>query len=74
MLKAGATPGSPQLDSFGPSMTLAKELLEKGERQAVIEYFQLCAKFWEMGKKSLENWTSVVKEGKIPDFGRNLRY
>ena len=74
LLKAGATPGSPHLDSSGPNMTLAKELLEKGERQAVIEYFQLCAKFWETGKKRLENWTSVVKEGKIPDFGANLGY
>jgi len=71
---AGKTPGSPQLDSFGPNMTLAKELLEKGERGAVLAYFQDCAKFWEMGRDELKTWTSTVKAGGTPEFGPNLRY
>lgn len=74
LLEAGKTPGSPQLNSFGPNMTLARELLEKGERDIVITYFQLCGKFWKMGTTRLKNWTSIVKGGKIPDFGANLSY
>lgn len=74
LIEAGKTPGSPQLNSFGPNMTLAKELLEKGEREIVIEYFQLCAKFWKMRRDRLEKWTSIVKEGGIPDFRANLYY
>ena len=31
LLIAGSTPGSPQLDSFGPDFVLAKKLLERGE-------------------------------------------
>lgn len=72
LLAAGATPGSPQLDSFGPNMTLAKELLEKGERDAVVSYLQSCATFWKMGADKLQGWISTVKAGGTPDFGANL--
>lgn len=74
LLNAGKTPGSPQLNSFGPNMCLAKELLEKGEKDAVLQYFELCRKFWSMGAEKLDNWTKEVKAGKTPDFGENLSY
>ncbi|MGA7695772.1 MAG: hypothetical protein WCA76_12135 [Candidatus Sulfotelmatobacter sp.] len=74
LLAAGATEGSPQLDSFGPNMTLAKELLEKGHSQVVLEYFALCQKFWENGRPKLDEWSSAVLGGEVPDFGPNLEY
>jgi tetratricopeptide (TPR) repeat protein len=74
LINAGKTPGSPQLNSFGPNMVLAKELLEKGERAVVLKYFELCSKFWGMGKDRLRKWSAVVEDGKIPDFGANLNY
>jgi hypothetical protein len=74
LLAAGATPGSPQLDSFGPNMALAKELLEKGQPEVVLKFFVLCKKFWEMDAGKLERWTTEVRGGKIPDFGANLNY
>ncbi len=46
LLEAGRTPGSPQLDSFGPANELAKELLQKGERRVVLEYLDLISRFW----------------------------
>ncbi|MGZ8846697.1 MAG: hypothetical protein ACXW3C_09565 [Pyrinomonadaceae bacterium] len=73
LIEAGETPGSPQLDSFGPSMTLAKELLEKGERDVVIQYFQLCANFWK-NRSELDQWTATVKGGGTPNFGAHLAY
>ena len=72
LLASGKTPGSPQLDSFGPNMLLAKDLLEKGERKAVLQYFDECATFWK--RPELKEWTAAVKLGKIPDFGGNLDY
>jgi tetratricopeptide (TPR) repeat protein len=74
LLDAGKTPGSPQLDSFGPNMELAHELLQKGEKDVVLQYFDLCAKFWTMGGASLDSWRQTVKAGGTPDFGPSLNY
>ncbi len=74
LLYAGETPGSPQLDSFGPNMILAKELLEAGEKDAVLEYFKLCGNFWEVRFSRLKSWAEIVRSGRIPDFGRHLSY
>jgi tetratricopeptide (TPR) repeat protein len=74
LLEAGKTKGSPALMSFGPNMLLAQELLEVGERDAVLEYFELCGKFWKSGKDQLEIWTREVREGRTPFFDANLRY
>jgi tetratricopeptide (TPR) repeat protein len=74
LLKAGRTPGSPQLNSFGPNMALAKELLEKQQQKAVLEYFELCRKFWGMHADSLDRWKTDVEAGRTPDFGGNLVY
>jgi hypothetical protein len=74
LIEAGKSPGSPQLDSFGPNMSLAKDLLEKGEREVVVEYFEECRKFWKMDNGDLDKWSQQAKDGKIPDFGPNLVY
>lgn len=66
--KAGATPGSPQLHSFGPTMQLAKQLLRHGESQAVLSYFQQCRAFWKMGDVWLELWEDKVRKGDLPNF------
>ena len=72
LLESGRTLGSPQLNSFGPTMVLAKELLEQGERDAVLEYLHLCPKFWksETAESRLDQWSQAIKEGMVPDFGR----
>ena len=74
LLASGNSKGSPQMNSFGPNMSLAKDLLEKGERDAVLQYFVLCRKFWQLDYGKLDEWTQAVKAGQIPDFGANLLY
>jgi len=74
LLKAGDTPGSPQLNSFGPNMSLAQELLKAGNRKAVLQYFDLCRNFWKSGGSQLDEWTKQVKAGQKPEFGANLYY
>jgi tetratricopeptide (TPR) repeat protein len=76
LLEAGKTSGSPNLDSFGPNMSLAKELIERGERDVVIEYFRLCRRFWigDEPDAALDEWTAIVATGGMPQFGANLHY
>ncbi|MFF3226864.1 hypothetical protein ACFYV7_29000 [Nocardia suismassiliense] len=74
LLAAGNSPGSPQMDTFGPNMSLAKDLLERGERLVVLEYFELCRRFWEMHNGRLDRWSQLVVIGVVPDFGANSVY
>ena len=71
---SGETPGSPQLNSFGPNMSLAKDLLEQREIDAVLAYLEQCGVFWKMGGDKLDAWVQEVKAGRVPDFGANLHY
>jgi tetratricopeptide (TPR) repeat protein len=73
LLKAGHTPGGGVLSSFGPNMTLAKELSDRGERITVIAYLELCKSFWR-SHNNLDIWIQTLKEGKTPDFGGNMVY
>jgi len=72
--EAGKSPGSPQMNSFGPNMSLAKDLLEAGEKEAVLNYFEACRKFWKLHENRLDYWTVDVKAGRTPAFGANLVY
>ena len=74
LLAAGKSRGSPVLGSFGPNMILAKELLLKGEQATVLQYFDLCRKFWGSHAEKLDEWTKEVHAGRIPEFGANLIY
>ena len=62
------------MNSFGPNMSLASDLLEKGEREVVLEYFELCRKFWQLDMGRLDKWSQEIKSGTIPNFGANLVY
>jgi hypothetical protein len=72
LLSAAQVDGKGPLSSFGPNMMLAKELLEKGQRDVVLEYFRRCARFWSFDGGQLKRWTAQVEAGQIPAFGANL--
>jgi hypothetical protein len=74
LLEAGMSPGGPGLNSFGPNMSLASDLIEKGERAVVLEYFERCRRFWRNHGKTLDRWSQSVKTGSMPNFGPNLFY
>ena len=71
---AGETPGSPQLNSFGPNMTLARDLLQQGEWNPVYDYLEQCRAFWKLGRTRIDRWQELVSAKQIPDFGANIYY
>ncbi len=64
LLEAAATPGGGLLNHSGPRMLLAQELLDRGERDVVIEYLQKVKAFWGSGAKSIDGWISAIRSGK----------
>ncbi len=79
---AGASPGSPQLDSFGPSLLLASELAKAGEYQAVVNYLNSIKTFWKAEDQSIigtmfpffkdpdrmSTWIKELDNKRVPDF------
>jgi hypothetical protein len=72
LLESAKVTGSPQLNSFGPNMFLAKLLLENGQVDTVVTYLQNVTTFWKMNRS--EEWISVIRKGSTPDFGASLAY
>lgn len=69
LLRAGATPGSPQLDTYGPDMRLAEALSQRGEHETVLAYFELCRRFWAGENGRLDRWAESASRGEVPRFG-----
>jgi tetratricopeptide (TPR) repeat protein len=71
LLKAADTPGSPNLDSFGPSLWLAKALLDQGYREAVIAFLRSSKTFWK--NPAIDQWIVNIQAGGHPSFLPNSR-
>jgi hypothetical protein len=70
LVKAGASPGSPQMDQFGPNFSLARDLLAVRSTDVVLMYCDEVAKFWSDPK--LATWRAAIAAGQTPNFGDNL--
>ena len=74
LLAAGRTPETHDLAWGGPDMTLAKALLERGRRESVLRYLELCLDLWETDQERLSNWIALIETGRPPDFSSNLSF
>jgi hypothetical protein len=74
LLASAQSKGSPNLNSFGPNMSLANDLIVAGERDTVVDFFTLCKTFWAPQFSKLDEWSALVRNGGTPNFGANLLY
>jgi hypothetical protein len=76
LLLSGTTTGSPGLDSFGPNMSLARELLKHSRREPVLKYLDECRLFWQQTSERgrLADWSAEIERNRMPAFGGNLFY
>ncbi len=74
LLAAARTPGSPQLNTFGPNCALARDLLTAGQIEPVLEFLEACGTFWTMDFGRRSKWMTQIREKQVPDFGANLAY
>lgn len=70
LLEAGKSTGSPQLDTFGPELDLANELLQLGKVDAVKSYLKDIKRFWEMDNGQVDIWLSEIEKGGKPQLDR----
>jgi hypothetical protein len=38
----------------------------------VLDYIELCRKFWSIDAGALNRWKKDIENGTVPDFGANL--
>jgi hypothetical protein len=68
-------PGSPQsLYSFKPNMSLAKELVDRGQRDVVLSFLKKCPEFWTGDYIPCSRWIQEIEAGETPDFSGHLNY
>ncbi|HYQ00466.1 MAG TPA: hypothetical protein VER96_17435 [Polyangiaceae bacterium] len=66
-LRESAAVGSDyRLSSYGPSFLLARELCRLDEWNAVADYLDACAAFWN--PEPLRVWVQQLRERQMPDF------
>jgi hypothetical protein len=67
---SGKTPGSPQLNTLGPDLDLADQLLRDGEIDAVTQYLTDIKTFWKGDKGGVDRWLTAIKRGERPKLDR----
>jgi hypothetical protein len=69
-LAAIATPGTRSIQQNGIDTSVARVLLQRGERDAVLEYFKRGRNLWPQGAQLITRWEATIRAGRMPNFNR----
>ncbi len=74
LIVAGRALAAPTQLTFGPNVTLARDLLAAGDTASVLAYFAVLDSTWTHGIPQVAGWRDALDQGSEPDFGANLLY
>jgi hypothetical protein len=64
--------GWSSLAILGPNVELAQLLLEAGQTEVVLDFFELCKPVWPKGVDTVHGWQAIIRAASKPDLGRYL--
>jgi hypothetical protein len=70
LLAAAATTGSKTIEEKGLDTTVARVLLQKGEKDTVLEYLHRGRALWPKGAQAITRWENAIKAGRQPNFNQ----
>ena len=70
LLRASQTPGSMQIDAFGPELDLANQLLKHGKQEEVITYLKKVDVIWN-NNQQVAKWINKIEAGQKPTLQRH---
>jgi hypothetical protein len=73
LIESAKTKGTYALSAWGPDTSLAQALLNRGERDVVLEYLALCKAFRKHNDGLIERWQGEIRTGKRPDLSYRER-
>jgi hypothetical protein len=71
LLRCCSGGSSPVLGSFGPDFSLAQELLDRGERETVLEFLEQCRTIWTHHTSTVDRLVQEIRSGASCRLSRN---
>jgi hypothetical protein len=68
LFEAVATPAAQTVEQIGLDTSVAQILLQRGERDTVLEYFKRGRHLWPLGGAQITRWQNVIRAGRTPNF------
>jgi hypothetical protein len=68
LFKAVEVPNAPTAEQVGLDTSVAQILLQRGERDAVMKYFEQGRHLWPLGTGQINRWQNVIRAGRMPNF------
>lgn len=66
LVQAGEAPTTPALESYGPDLSLARDLLTLGANGPVLKFLSALGTRWKAGKSRTETWEMDIRRGVVP--------